>query len=380
MHFVSGVDSAACMPTGLRCPDEPRMSDGVRPKDDHIMMRLKFVKALLCFFTIIGFTTHVVAAGEIVYQALSLNTAKKFEFLSQNCTGFGSREFKCTDLKMMGYLFEPENSWDKIVIVAHGSGGHDPRHFEYADALIKNGMAALVLDHFGPRNVTKAHKDFVGSEAKGGSSPSMASDAIWAAEALRTQYSNLKSIGFMGESMGGGAALFLTKSWMYTVFDKPPFTDKLQKRFSPRPFNAIASLYGGCFEKVDGERFVDVPLLMLLGEKDDNTPAQLCVTHSDWINTRGGVATAIVLPGEHHDFDAPFRKEYFPQAQNPAKCHQFLIGTEIILSHNKKSYPRTYAGQSQKTRDCLGWGVTGGHQGNKFIGAPHWLTHFKKFL
>ena len=119
---------------------------------------------------------------------------------------------------------------------------------------------------------------------------------------------------------------------------------------------------------------------MLLGEKDDNTPAQLCVTHAGWINARGGVAKTIVLTGEHHDFDAPFRKGYFPQAQNPSKCHQLLIGMEIIWTHNQKSYPRTYEGQQQKSRDCHGWGVTGGHQGNKFIGVPHWLAHFKQFL
>jgi dienelactone hydrolase len=323
--------------------------------------------------------------GTTSYRPLDPNSAKQLSFQSQNCVGFGTNAFKCSDLQMKGFLFTPSAPWDKVVVVSHGSQGLDSRVFEYADALTKNGIAALVLDHFGPRNVGPVHGDYAGYSAKGANAVSMAGDAIWAVEALKAEYPNINSIGYLGESMGGITATTLAKPWIYVVFDRPSFIAKLSNipffvGFTQRPFKAAVALYPGCLEDAEGERFLDVPLLMVLGEKDDNTPAQLCVNYRSWVNARGGNANVVVLAGEHHGFDAPHAKQYVPRAQNPSKCHRRRVGSELILTETGKSYPGSFEGQLQLTRDCMGWGVTGGHQEDKFVGVPYWLAHFQQHL
>jgi len=138
--------------------------------------------------------------GTTSYRPLDPSTAKQLSFLSQNCLGFGTNAFKCSDLQMKGFLFTPSGPGDKVVVISHGSQGLDGRVFEYADALTKNGIAALVLDHFGPRNVGPVHGHYAGYSAKGANAGSMAGDAIWAVEALKAAYPNINAIGY-GDSI-----------------------------------------------------------------------------------------------------------------------------------------------------------------------------------
>ena len=304
----------------------------------------------------------------------------KFEFLSQNCTDYGAKSFKCNDLTGFGYLYIPSGQWEKLVIISHGSPGINQRMYDYADELNRNSIATLIIDHWSPRGIKETHSDFVGNRNKGASAGSIAADAIWAIEALKTSYPNIKSFGFMGESQGGVAATLLTKSWFYTIFSGEQYTNKLGRKFSEAPFKAIVGLYAGCFEQVVGEKFVKTPLLLISGELDDNTPAKLCENYVQWINTHSGNATITVLPKEHHDFDATFQVQYFPRAQNPSKCFKIIDGYQITYPILGKTYLNNADGINKGMADCLSWGVTGGNSGNRFIAVPIWMKFFNDHL
>jgi dienelactone hydrolase len=56
----------------------------------------------------------------------------------------------------------------------------------------------------------------------------------------------------------------------------------------------------------------DVPLLILIGELDDWTPAKECLPLA------GERVTVKVYPGAHHSFDSPRPKRYVPARINPS--------------------------------------------------------------
>lgn len=118
------------------------------------------------------------------YKALPLSEAKLIEFDSENCLGYWTPDYKCQSIKVKGYLFSPIGEWGALVLASHGSQGVDQRLFEYADALTKNGIATLVIDHWTPRGVNLRSMTYSQAAANGGTTSSIATDAIWAAEHL----------------------------------------------------------------------------------------------------------------------------------------------------------------------------------------------------
>src|SRR4051812_40650955 len=75
--------------------------------------------------------------------------AEKINVPSVVCKG---QPLLCERLAVVGYLFAKPGQ-QKAVLISHGSQGIDARMYEYVDALQKEGFAALVLDHWGPRGI-----------------------------------------------------------------------------------------------------------------------------------------------------------------------------------------------------------------------------------
>ena len=93
-------------------------------------------------------------------------------------------------------------------------------------------------------------------------------------------------IAVMGMSHGGWSALKAIKR--STSAD-------LQRK----PFRAAVALYPYCG---DTEQIVDIPTLILIGEKDEWTPANLCIRYLDTLQSPHET-TLKVFPGAHHVFD-----------------------------------------------------------------------------
>ena len=335
-------------------------------------MKNLFLKKF-CVCLVLGFWASFSAAQS--YKALTLSEAKLVEFDSENCLGYWTPDYKCQPIKVKGYLFSPKGEWGSLVLASHGAQGVDQRLFEYADALTKNGIATLVIDHWTPRGVNLRSMTYSQAVANGGTTSSIATDAIWAAEHVKANFPQVKKIGFIGESMGAMAAVQLSKQRMTDLF----FTKFLTKPFE-FPIAAMVGLYPACAERVKGERFVGIPFLILSGELDDHTLAKDCVDYEGWVNATGGKLKTEVIPGAHHDFDAPHALEFRPRGQNVSKCLNIVDDKTITIVATGKVLPNTLAGQIQLPRECSTWGLRSGHGKNKFVAVPQWMGFLKQHL
>lgn len=335
------------------------------------MKKLSLIKMCVC--VALGLWVSLTTAES--YKALSPADAKLVEFDSENCLGYWTPDYKCQPIKVNAYLFTPKGDWHALVMVSHGAQGVDQRVFEYADALTKNGIATLVLDHWTPRGVNMRSMTYSQATAKGGTTSSIATDAIWAAEHVKSNFLQVKKIGFIGESMGAMAAVQLSKQRMNDLFS----TKSLTKPFE-FPIAALVGLYPACAERVKGERFAGIPFLILSGELDDHTLAKDCVEYEGWVNASGGKLKTEIIPGAYHDFDAPHSLEFRPRGQNVSKCLNIVDDKTITIVASGKVLPNTLAGQIQLPRECSTWGLRSGHGKNKFVAVPQWLGFLKQHL
>jgi hypothetical protein len=98
---------------------------------------VKLRKLFGCVLVVLLISSISIVFGQ-TYSPLSTSDAKRFEFNSENCTGFGTPDYRCQPLKVRAYLYEPKGKWSALVMASHGAQGVDQRVFEYADALTKN--------------------------------------------------------------------------------------------------------------------------------------------------------------------------------------------------------------------------------------------------
>jgi dienelactone hydrolase len=104
-------------------------------------------------------------------------------------------------------------------------------------------------------------------------------------------YVDKERIGLMGGSHGG-------------------FTTLVTLSRPGSGFAAAVALYPRC--QFSQQLKPDVPLLILIGELDDWTPAKECVPLA------GGNVSVKVYPGVHHSFDGPRPKRYVAERINPS--------------------------------------------------------------
>ena len=196
---------------------------------------------------------------------------------------------------------------------------------------------------------------------------------------LARSYPDLKKFGYLGESSGGTAALWTRRPYLYTVYKRVWGAEATAP-------DATVGLYGGCFERNSADRFLPKPLLLISGELDNNTPAALCWRYSDWINEHGGQAEFIGLPGQHHDFDAPYSVRQSSNAENPSQCASLIDSAlkKRIWEKTGETFDLTAEGYRAFQRKCLdasqGTKVVGGNTGSIRTGYTEWTAFFRKYL
>jgi dienelactone hydrolase len=150
----------------------------------------------------------------------------------------------------------------------------------------------------------------------------------------------------------------------------------------PVLLSAIVAVYAGCTERNSTETFLAFPLLFLHGEDDDTTLAKDCEKQVPWMNARGGKTQITILPGQVHDFDAPYLWARF-RVQNPAKCANVRQGDTYTLEINGAKYPGTPEGFAQMRKDCIAMtrtGVMAGNKGDPRTGYAEWTAFFREAL
>lgn len=185
------------------------------------------------------------------------------------------------------------------IVLMHGcagmttrSGQPFPRDTDWARRLAALGYLVLQVDSLTPRNETRLCEQ--GNERRIRPSAERARDAYAALLFLQARPDvRADRIALMGWSNGGGTVLWA-----------------LSRESRARPsglkhdFAAGIAFYPGCrtlSERREPWQPV-APVLLLVGEADDWTPAPPCQALAQRSDRR---LEALFYPGAHHDFDAP---------------------------------------------------------------------------
>lgn len=200
---------------------------------------------------------------------------------------------------LRAFVFSPADtatSRHPAVVMVHGCGGAygkdgqlNARHAMWGEYLASQGYVALMLDSFGARGVkqicTIKFSERTIKEAD------RVGDA-YAALAYLRQLPNVDAgrIAVLGWSHGAGVTL-----------------DTISHRPTSSGFNAAVAFYPGCTSRnKKADRFHPyAPLLLLIGEADDWTPAAPCKALAASVASRGEPMQIVTYPDTYHDFDSP---------------------------------------------------------------------------
>lgn len=189
------------------------------------------------------------------------------------------------------------------VVLLHGCGGlYDrqgrvsERMRDYAALLNAQGLHALLVDSLTPRGEREICTQRVGTRHITQAHRRL--DALAALRWLSARPEvDARRLGLMGWSNGGSAVLASTNLQHREVKD-----------FSPAPAFAVA-FYPGCASDLKRGYRPSAPLLMLVGEADDWTPAapchELAAQAAQAAHAEGGKPVVIEgYPGAYHGFDS----------------------------------------------------------------------------
>lgn len=197
---------------------------------------------------------------------------------------------------LLSTVFVPAGGGEHpAVVMMHGCGGAyardgslNPRHQMWGEYLAEQGYLALMLDSFTSRGVkelctqksserTLKQRDRVG-------------DAYAALAYLRGRPDvDANRVALLGWSHGAGTVL---EAMGTPTVGGPGFA-------------AAIAFYPSCRAKQAALFHPNAPLLVLIGEADDWTPAVSCVALTESVAARGESMRIVTYPGTYHDFDNP---------------------------------------------------------------------------
>ncbi|MBK6289861.1 MAG: dienelactone hydrolase family protein [Gammaproteobacteria bacterium] len=264
----------------------------------------------------------------------------------------------------LGYLTVPEAASAQhpvpAMIILPGSGGISPgREREYAELLMRNGIASFVLEYYLPRGMTPDFPYLV--RTSNVTEFDIVTDAYAALKLLSTSTRiDPRRIGLMGFSYGGMAARFA-------------IDERFREALVPElpGFALYADFYGPCFQKLDTTRARAVPLLTLRGTDDASNDLAACAARERELAALGVVVQPHVFPGAGHAWEntAPRMLRDNPYLRGceldyDAKGFAYLDGKHITdiragASRFERIAARITSGGAYE--DCLQYGYIVGH-------------------
>jgi dienelactone hydrolase len=218
------------------------------------------------------------------------------------------------------------------VVILHDCSGLGPKSsgapMRWAGELVPQGYVVLIPDSFTPRGFQDGTCFVPGSESVRASGYVRAGDAYGALTVLRAlPYVDGRHVGVMGGSHGG---------WSTLATMSAPLSDKEPLASAKRDgYTAAIALYPGCAmhygtwttQREDGKangRVVShsgvfqptAPVLILVGDKDDWTPAEPCRWLVESSRAAGFPVDLKVYPGAYHSFDSASRYRFDPNRVN----------------------------------------------------------------
>lgn len=238
------------------------------------------------------------SSGIVTFESVTPGNAR--EFLSHYTTS--------DKAVITGDLTMPSNGPRIVpaVIILHGSSGVNPGERVWAERMNALGYASFVVDSFTGRGIKSTEKDQT--------QLSMTADIADAYAALRLLATDPRidkgRIAVMGFSRGGVAALYSTLE----PFRQAATDGNLR-------FAAHVTFYPSCGISYDSARVDGSPVLMLVGGKDNYTPARPCIAYADALRSKGAQVTLKEYPDAYHGFDRPTPLHSVKLATSARECH-----------------------------------------------------------
>jgi dienelactone hydrolase len=196
---------------------------------------------------------------------------------------------------LQGYLRQPGNAGPSpAVVLLHSCNGNWARIDQrWGKRIASWGYAALTVDSFGPRGLKNC-----GDNPPNDLFQDLALDGYRALNFLaRDPLIDPARVAVLGFASGGRLALMSVEHGSL-------------EQASPNKFRAAVAFYPPCHQ-FKGD--MTVPTLILIGERDDVTPAEECRKMVDgrdgWgisrQKDRGAPVKLIVYPDAYHGFDVP---------------------------------------------------------------------------
>lgn len=181
---------------------------------------------------------------------------------------------------------DPQKKYPLIIGVA-GSIGWREHHHDYMKMYQEQGFATFELNSFESRGITST----VGSQDQV-TVAGIILDAYRALEKL-AEHPNIdpERVSITGWSLGGGVALF--SAWL-------PVKNAITKKYA---FASHLAFYPPCFIKPENVNFSQAPIHILIGAKDNWTPASACNTLVNSLADKANIGIT-VYPEAHHGFDS----------------------------------------------------------------------------
>lgn len=198
------------------------------------------------------------------------------------------------------------------VVIMHDCSGLGPRSsgapMRWARLLVDSGYVIVIPDSF----ATRGHAGGVctdSSPTRNQVAPARRAYDAYAALAYLRTLSDVDGsrVGILGGSHGGSTTLSTI-----AAAERPKDPLAQEKR---RGFNVAVALYPGC-APYGGVYQATAPLMILIGEKDDWTPAEPCRRLAEIAQQAGFPVSIKIYPGAHHAFDSNFPVRYDPARVN----------------------------------------------------------------
>lgn len=197
-------------------------------------------------------------------------------------------------IAIWGELLMPPKAEGKVpaVIVHHGSEGVSSLYYDvWAPAFLNAGYAVFIVDSQKPRGVAAQ----LGDQQLSWNTVGNISDVLHSLKILAT-HPRIDTRQIFNIGFSRGASAVLQAVWPF--YQRAVLPDGLT-------FAGTVAVYPGCNLRFRADHWGTNPgpILMLLGEKDNMTPAQPCVEYAELLFSAGNDVTFKVYPGAHHVFD-----------------------------------------------------------------------------
>ena len=254
-------------------------------------------------------------------SALAQPTPEKLVIKSHTPQDFAdiiSGRYRQMPVDIHGFLAIPAGSGKfPAVVIGPGSGGYKPWMQDMvARRLNDAGIATLVLDSFTGRGVTE-------TATNQGNVPTAAGviDGFAALKALASRSEiDVNRLGITGFSRGGTVAMFTNEKKLMQAME----LQGLQ-------YAAHLPMYPACSTTFDKPDPTTAPMWILMGEKDDYTPASQCLPFIERLRTAGSNVKSKIFPDAHHGWVSDARQvTYQPRVQVFSKCDGRIDDTGVI--------------------------------------------------